>query len=161
MEKTFSRFFSRVYSGAITFQQYFSSLQKCELPNCANDSTMYLLDKRINSAMISMNHRFPILLNRFCNDVVVQNSDKCFFILFGLKDELQTDLVSNNVPIRKRGKVAVITYDKLDFSKHLTSITKKGNIKLKTLTRVQKYITQSKISSYHHLLQSLSLIIVV
>ena len=30
--------------------------------------------------------------------------DKCSFVLFGLKDELQTDHVSNNVTIKNRKK---------------------------------------------------------
>ena len=93
---------------------------------------------------------------------MVLNLDKFSFILFGLKVELQTDLLSNNVTITKRRKVVGITYDnKLDFSTQLPSITKKANIKLKTLTRVQKYITQSKRSSYRHLLESLNLITVL
>ena len=92
---------------------------------------------------------------------MVLNLDKFSFILFGLKVELQTDLLSNNVTITKRRKVVGITYDnKLDFSTQLPSI-KKANIKPKTLTRVQKYITQSKRSSYRHLLESLNLITVL
>ena len=52
-------------------------------------------------------------------------------MLFGVKDELQTDLVSNNVTIKnsKEGKVMGITFDiKLDFSSHLTSNTKKEDV---------------------------------
>ena len=56
----------------------------------------------------------------------------------------QTQLVSSNVTIKngKEEKVLGINFNnKLDFSTHLTSITKKANIKLNALTRVQKYIT--------------------
>ena len=65
-------------------------------------------------------------------------------MLFGVKDELQTDLVSNNVPARnsKEEKVLGITYDnKLDFYMHLTSNIEKVNKNLNTVVRVQKYIT--------------------
>ena len=68
-------------------------------------------------------------------------------MLFGVHDELQTDLVFKNVTTRnsKEEKVLVITYDnKLDFSIWLdlfTSITKKANVKLNTFIRVQNYIT--------------------
>ena len=44
--------------------------------------------------------------------------DKCSFMLFCVKDELQTDLVSNNVTIKnsKDEKVLEITFDnKLEF----------------------------------------------
>lgn len=52
--------------------------------------------------------------------------DKCSFKLFGVKNDLQTDLVSNNVTIKnsKEVKVLGITIDsKLDFPIDLTSIT--------------------------------------
>ena len=63
---------------------------------------------------------------------------------FDVKNELQTDLVSNKVTIKnsKDEKVLGITVDnKVDLSLHLNSITKKANRKLNNLTRVQKYMT--------------------
>ena len=74
---------------------------------------------------------------------MVLNLDKCSFMLFCFKDEIQTDLLSNNVTVKnsKEEKVLGITLDsKFDFS-HLTSITKKTNIKFNNLTRIEKYIT--------------------
>ena len=62
--------------------------------------------------------------------------DKCSFVLFGLKDELQTDHVSNNVTIKNSKKKNIP-----DFSLHLTSIINKKKIKLNNLVRVQKYMT--------------------
>ena len=86
---------------------------------------------------------------------MVLDPDICSFMLFCVKDELQTDLVSNNVTIRnsKEKKVLGITFDSLDFSTHLTSITKKANIRLNILTKVQKYATsERKTFSYNHFL---------
>ena len=74
---------------------------------------------------------------------MVLNLGKCSFMLFGVKNELQTDFVPKNVTMKnsKEEKVLGVTFDnKLDFSWHLTRITKKANTKLKNLTRVQKYI---------------------
>ena len=75
------------------------------------------------------------------------NPIKCSSMLFCVKDKLQRDLVSNNITIRNRknkeigNEVLGITFDnKLFFSSHLTSITKKVNIRLNNLTRVKKYI---------------------
>ena len=71
------------------------------------------------------------------------NPIKCSSMLFCVKDKLQRDLVSNNITIRNRKneKVLGITFDnKLFFPSHLTSITKKVNIRLNNLTRVKKYI---------------------
>ena len=78
---------------------------------------------------------------------MVPNFDKCSFMLFDIKNELQTDFVSNNVTIKnsKEEKVFGITFDNnLDFSSHFTSITKKANIKLNNLTRVQECMTSEQ-----------------
>ena len=69
---------------------------------------------------------------------MVLNLGKCTFMLFGVKNELQTDFVPKNVTM-KNSKEEKFD-NKLDFSWHLTRITKKANTKLKNLTRVQKYI---------------------
>ena len=50
--------------------------------------------------MISLNHGFSILSNWFYKNLMVFNPDKCSFMLFGVRDELQTDLVSNNGTIK-------------------------------------------------------------
>ena len=62
--------------------------------------------------MTSLNHDFAISSNWFYKDFMVVNPDKCFFILFGVKGELQTDLVSKNVTIKnnKGEKVIGITF---------------------------------------------------
>ena len=62
---------------------------------------------------------------------MVLNPEKCSLMLFHIKDEFQTDLVSNNAIIKNdKGKVLGINTDsKLKFSTHLNSVTKKANIK--------------------------------
>ena len=60
---------------------------------------------------------------------MVLSADKCSFMLSGVKDELQTDLVSNSVTIKdsKEENELGITFDSnLDFSTHLISIAKKA-----------------------------------
>ena len=44
---------------------------------------------------------------------MVLNPDKCSFMLFGAKDELQTDLISNNITIKnsKEENELGITFD--------------------------------------------------
>ena len=58
-----------------------------------------------------------------------------------------TELISTNVTTKdsKEEKELGITFaNKLDFSTHRTSITKKADIKLNALTRIQKYMTPGK-----------------
>ena len=90
---------------------------------------------------------FAILSNWLGKNFMVLNPDKSSFMLSDVKDELQTDLVSNNATFKngKEKNVLGITFDsKLDLSMHLTNITKKVNIKLNALTRVQKYMTSEQ-----------------
>ena len=70
---------------------------------------------------------------------MILNPDECPFLLFCIKDELQTNLISDNVAIKTAKKKSLD--NKLYVSSHLTGITKKANIKLNNLTRAQKYIT--------------------
>ena len=75
---------------------------------------------------------------------MVLNSDEHSFMLFGVKDELQTDFVSNNIITKKhrrRKSLGIKTDNKLNFSTHLTEIIKKANIKLNAFTGVQKDMT--------------------
>ena len=93
--------------------------------------------------MTSLNHDFAISSNWIYKNFFVLNLDKYYFMLFGVNDDILTDLASNNSTVKdsKKEKILGIIFDnKLDFSLHLTSITKKTNIKLNNLTRVQKYI---------------------
>ena len=75
---------------------------------------------------------------------MVLNPDKCSFMLLGVDDELQTNLVCGNETLKnsKQEKVLGVTIDnKLNFKTHLLNITKNANIKFNALTRVQKYMT--------------------
>ena len=70
---------------------------------------------------------------------MVLNPEKYSSMPFGVKDQLQANLVSNNFTSENKNKekVLVIIFDnKLEFSTHQTSITKKVNIKLNAITRV-------------------------
>ena len=107
---------------------------------------MYSSDKNINNIMISLNHDFAIFISKwFYKNFMVLNPDKCSFML--LYFLLTLNLLSNNVTIKnnKDEKVLGIKFDdKLYFSTYLTSITKKVNIELNDLTRVQNFITSGQ-----------------
>ena len=75
---------------------------------------------------------------------MVLNPDKCSFMLLGVDDELQTNLVCGNETLKnsKQENVLGVTINnKLYFATHLSNITKNANIKFNELTRVQKHIT--------------------
>ena len=94
------------------------------LPFCQKDSTMILM---------------------------VLNPDKCSFMLLGVDDELQTNLVCGNKTLKnsKQEEVLGVTIDnKLNFATHLLNITKNANIKFNALIRVQKCMTTDKNKTY-------------
>ena len=52
--------------------------------------------------MNSLSYDFTILLKWFYNNFMVLNPDKCSFMLLGVDDELQTDLVCGNETLKNR-----------------------------------------------------------
>ena len=105
------------------------------------ESILYTSDKSISSIMNSLSHNFTILSKWFDNNLMVLNPDKCFFMLLGVDEKLQTNLVYGNETLKnnKHDKVLGVTIDnKLSFATHLSNITKNANIKSNALTRVKK-----------------------
>ena len=74
--------------GALLFNIFlndiFLSLQKCDLANYVDDSTLYTSDKSISDIMNSLSHDFTILSKWFYNNFMVLNRDKCSFMLLVL-----------------------------------------------------------------------------
>ena len=82
--------------------------------------------------MSSLSHDFTTLLKWFYNNFMVLNPDKYSFMLLGVDNELQTNLVCRNETLKnsKQEKVPGVTIDKkLNFATHLSNITKNVNIK--------------------------------
>ena len=77
----------------IFLNDIFLSLQKCDLANYADDSTLYTSDKSISNIVNSLSHDSTILSKWFYNNFMVLNRDKCPFMLLGVDDELQTNLL--------------------------------------------------------------------
>ena len=128
----------------IFLNDIFLSFQKCDLANYADDSTLYTSDKSISNITNSLSHDFTILSKWFYNNFMVVNPDKCSFMLLGVDDELQANLVRGNETRKnsKQEKVLGVTINnKLNFETHLSNITKNTNIKFNALRRVQKYMT--------------------
>ena len=84
----------------IFLNDIFLSLQKCELANYAHDSTLYTSDKTFSNIMNSLSHGFTILSKWFYNNFMVLNPDKYSFMLLGVDDELQTNLVYGNKTLK-------------------------------------------------------------
>ena len=127
----------------ILINDIFLFLQKCDLANYANDSTMYTSDKRVSTVIDSLSHEFTILSKWFYNNFMVLNSDRCLFMLLGVVDSLQTNLVCGDVILKntKHEKVfGVILDNNVNFAKHLLNITENANKQFNAFTEVQNYV---------------------
>ena len=86
--------------------------------------------------MGSLRHEFTILSKWFYNKFMVCNSEERSFMLLGVDDPLQTNLVCGDQIFEKtiQKKVLGVTLDyKRNFATHFLNITKNAN-KFKTLT---------------------------
>ena len=54
---------------------------------------MYTSDKRVSTIIGSLRHEFTILSKWFYNKFMVRNPEKRSFVLLGIDDPLQTNLV--------------------------------------------------------------------
>ena len=134
----------------IFLNDIFLSLQKCDLANYADDSTLNTSDKSISN-MNSLSHDFTVWSKWFHNNFMVLNTSKCSFILLGVEDELHTNVVRGNETLKniKQEKVLGVTINnKLNFATHLSNIAKNVNIKFNAPTRVQKHVTTDKKKTY-------------
>ena len=95
----------------IFIHDIFLFLQKCDLANYANGSTMYTSDKRVSTIIDSLTLEFTILSKWFYNNFMVLNPDKCSFMLLGVDDSLQTNPVCGDelLKITKQEKVLGVT----------------------------------------------------
>ena len=87
--------------------------------------------------MNSLSHDFNILSKWFYNNFMVLNPEKCSFMLLGVDEELQTNLVCGNESLKniKQEKVLGVTFDnKVNFETYLSNVTKNTNIKFNALT---------------------------
>ena len=66
----------------------FLFLQKCDLANYADDSTMYTSDKRVSTIINFLGQELTILSKWFYNNFMVLNPEKCSFMLLGVDDSL-------------------------------------------------------------------------
>ena len=78
----------------IFINDIFLFLQKCDLANYDDGSTMYTSDKRVSTIIDSLRNEFTILPERFCQNFMVLIPEKCTFMLLASDDLFQTNLVS-------------------------------------------------------------------
>ena len=84
---------------------------------------------------------------------MVLNPGKCHFMLLGVKENEQFDLICNDITLKHSSheKILGVTIDnKLSFDEHIINICKTANKKLNALSRINHYMKQNQkeISSF-------------
>ena len=78
---------------------------------------------------------------------MVLNPGKCHFILFGVKENVQFDLICNDITLKHscHEKIFRLTIDnKLSFNEHINNICKTANRKFNALSRIDHYMKQNQ-----------------
>ena len=95
--------------------------------DCADDSTRYVYNKNLETVISNLRQEFSILSHWFFDSYMVLNPGKCDFMLFGVKENEQFDLMCNDITLKQKGhqKILGVTIDnKLSFDEHIKNICK-------------------------------------
>ena len=90
-----------------------------------NVASIYAYNKNLGTFVCNLRQEFSILSNLFYGNYMVLNIGKCHFMLFGIKDDEQFDLISNDITLKhsSHGKNLGTTIDnKLSFDEHIIKI---------------------------------------
>ena len=96
----------------------------------ADDTTMYTSDKHVCASMGSLRHEFTILSKWFYNNFMVCNPEKRSFMMLGVHNPLQTNVLCGDQILQKtiQEKVLGVTLDnKCNLATHFLNITKNVN----------------------------------
>ena len=117
------------------------------LGNYAEDSTLYDYNKNLEPVIYNLRQEFSILPNWFYDNYMVLNPGKCPFMLFGVKENEQFDMICNDITLKHSSheKILGVTIDnKLSFDEHIINICKTANKKLNALGRINHYMKQNQ-----------------
>ena len=114
---------------------------------------MYAYNKNLETVISNIRQEFTILSNWFHGNYMVLNPGKCHFMLFGVKENEQFDLICNDITLKHSSHekiLGVIIDNKLSFDKHIINICKTANKKLIALSRINHYMKQNQKEIYCH-----------
>ena len=131
----------------IFLNDIFIFLNNANLGNYAHDSTLYAYNKKLETVICNLRQEFSVLSNWFYDNYMVLNPGKCHFMLFGVKENEQCDLVCNVITLKHNSheKILGVTIDnRLTFDEHILVIWKTANKNLNALSKVNHYATQNQ-----------------
>ena len=125
----------------------FFFLKDANLGNYADDSTLDGYNKNLKIVICNLRQEFSILSNWFYSTYMVLNPEKCHFMLFGVKDNKQFDLICNDITLKHSShkiNLGVNIDNKLFCDEHFINICKTANKNLNALSRINHYLKQNE-----------------
>ena len=98
----------------------FFFLKDASLGNYADDSTLYVYNKNLETVICNLGQQFPILSNWFYDNYMVLNPGKCHFMLFGVNLTSFAMIHQNTAATKKFLGVTIDNY--LSFDEHINNI---------------------------------------
>ena len=122
----------------------FLVLNDVEFPSCTDDNTTYVVKNNIRSVIVLLENTSVELLERFSDNQMKANLDKCHFITSERKD-LVINAENDQITKSKCKKLLGIKRDhKLTFNAHIDEVCKKARQKVNALSRVISYMNITK-----------------
>ena len=85
----------------IFLNDIFFFLNDANLCNYADDNTLYAYNKNLETVICNLRQEFSVLSNWFYDKCMMLNPGKSHFMLFGVKENEQFDLISNDITVKR------------------------------------------------------------
>ena len=108
---------------------------------------LFAYNKNLETVICKLRQEFSILSNWIYDNYIVLNPETCHFMLFGVKENEQFDLIYNGITLKhiSHEKMLGVTIDnKLSFDEHIINICKTANKKPNALSRINHYMKQNQ-----------------
>ena len=130
----------------IYLNDLFFALKDVEVCNFADDTTPFVCDLELNTALNKLEENSAIALTWFEINYMKLSSDKCHLLVSGHHyEETFVNIGKDKIWESKSVKLLGITIDKeLKFDKHVDQACLKANKKLNVLSRMQSFLSAKK-----------------
>ena len=136
--------------GTLLFNIYlkdlFFALKDVEVCNFADDTTPFVCDLELNTALTKLEENSAIALTWFETNYMKLNSDKCHLLVSGHHyEEMFVNIGKDIIWESKTVKLLGITIDKeLKFDKHINQVCSTANKKLNVLSRIRSFLSPER-----------------
>ena len=131
----------------IFLNDIFFFLQEASLGNYVDDSILQVYNKNLETVISNLRQEFSILSNWFYDNCMLLDPGKWHFMLFGVQENEQFDLICNGITVKHSSHEKILggnTDNKLSFDQHIINNRKTANKKLNAFGRINRYMKQNQ-----------------